>query len=405
MSTGDVREVSIKDLKVDPQNANEGTPRGAQMVNSSLANYGAGRSVLLDKEGTVIAGNKTVQEWKALGFERVLLVPSDGSMLVAVLREDLDLDTDPRARELAIVDNRANEVGLKWNEDALRAQWDQGIDLTKFWTETELDLWMEMPYPEAEDFDELPDELPGAAALKPEMFFESDEIYQIPPLLPEMLGDPPDPVDVWAGPDASDPDWPGWWVYCYGSDSIRGLDWSRTILAFYVDDYRFEGWFLAPHVYTAKALNAGLTTIVSPNFSVYSYMAEALQIFQVYRARWMGRYFQEAGLKVIPDAYWGNQYHRHFVNAGIPKGAPVISIQIQTVGTEAEAKLMAQATANTIEDLEPQAVMFYGGGDLSKRLVAQYLPADLQVIWVESRVIRRHDRVMTVDHRLEEDDE
>ena len=233
------------------------------------------------------------------------------------------------------------------------------------------------------------------------MSFDSDEIFEIPPLLPEMLAELPEPVDVWAGPDASDPDWPGWWVYCYGSDSIRGLDWSRTILAFYVDDYRFEGWFTAPHLYTAKALNAGLTTIVSPNFSVFAYMAQALQIFQVFRARWMGRYFQEAGLKVIPDAYWGNEYQRHFVNAGIPKGAPVISIQIQTVGTEAESKLMAQAVANTIEDTEPQAVMFYGGGEASKKLVAQYLPGDLTVVWVESRVIRRHSRVMTVDHRLE----
>jgi hypothetical protein len=49
----------ISDLQPDAKNANKGTPRGNQMIEDSLREYGAGRSILLDKHGRIIAGNKT----------------------------------------------------------------------------------------------------------------------------------------------------------------------------------------------------------------------------------------------------------------------------------------------------------------------------------------------------------
>ena len=47
---------SISDLKLDAKNANRGTERRAEMLDRSLAEYGAGRSVLLDREGHIITG-------------------------------------------------------------------------------------------------------------------------------------------------------------------------------------------------------------------------------------------------------------------------------------------------------------------------------------------------------------
>ena len=43
-------------LKLDPHNANRGTDRGRRAVADSLAECGAGRSILVDRDGTVIAG-------------------------------------------------------------------------------------------------------------------------------------------------------------------------------------------------------------------------------------------------------------------------------------------------------------------------------------------------------------
>ena len=131
----------LVDLTPDTRNANKGSPRGNQMIEDSLRQYGAGRSILLDKHGRIIAGNKTAENAGAIGMEDVLVVQSDGTRLVAVQRTDLDLD-DPRTRQLAIADNRAGQVSLDWDSDVLKGLVDDGVDLAPFWTADELaTLW------------------------------------------------------------------------------------------------------------------------------------------------------------------------------------------------------------------------------------------------------------------------
>ena len=56
-----VEIVDIEDLVPDDQNANLGTQRGLFFLDRSLRQRGAGRSVLIDKDRFIMAGNKTVQ--------------------------------------------------------------------------------------------------------------------------------------------------------------------------------------------------------------------------------------------------------------------------------------------------------------------------------------------------------
>jgi len=105
-------------LKFDDKNANRGTERGRDLVRKSLHKYGAGRSILVDKNGKVIAGNKTLEQALAEGIE-IEMVKSDGKRLIVHQRTDLDLDKDKAARELAIADNRTSEIGLDWDFDLL----------------------------------------------------------------------------------------------------------------------------------------------------------------------------------------------------------------------------------------------------------------------------------------------
>jgi hypothetical protein len=56
----------LKRLKLDGKNANRGTKRGREFIEGSLKKYGLGRSILLDKDGTVIAGNKTLDAFRAV---------------------------------------------------------------------------------------------------------------------------------------------------------------------------------------------------------------------------------------------------------------------------------------------------------------------------------------------------
>jgi hypothetical protein len=123
---------SLADLSPDPHNANTGTSRGAQQVETSVRRYGFGRSILADKHGRVIAGNKTVEAARLTkGNPGVVVVETTGDQLVVVQRTDLDLDERP-AQELGVADNRASEVGLEWNVAELQALDASGADVQQF---------------------------------------------------------------------------------------------------------------------------------------------------------------------------------------------------------------------------------------------------------------------------------
>ena len=126
----------LRDLTLDPKNANRGTRRGRQALAASLTIYGAGRSVLADRAGRIVAGNKTIEQARALGLP-ITVVPTDGSHLVVVQRTDLDLQTDPRAQALAIADNRIAELDLDWDPAVLAQLRADGLDVAAWWTEDE----------------------------------------------------------------------------------------------------------------------------------------------------------------------------------------------------------------------------------------------------------------------------
>jgi hypothetical protein len=128
--------LKLSDLKQDSRNANKGTPRGRGAVAKSLEQYGAGRSVLIDRDGNLIAGNKTAEQAADAGIEEVIVVQTDGSKLVAVQRTDLSMD-DPKARGLAIADNRASELGLEWDADVLK-ELSVDLNLEPFFSAEEL---------------------------------------------------------------------------------------------------------------------------------------------------------------------------------------------------------------------------------------------------------------------------
>lgn len=130
---------ALEELQSDNRNANKGTERGQALLERSLQELGAGRSILVDRDGVTIAGNKTLERAAEIGLP-IRVVETDGTTLVVVQRTDLLLDDpdDNRARRLAIADNRASEVGLAWDPAALRAEMDAGLPLDEFFTGPEL---------------------------------------------------------------------------------------------------------------------------------------------------------------------------------------------------------------------------------------------------------------------------
>jgi len=129
---------AVKDLAPDKANANKGTQRGRGMVEYSLRRYGAGRSIVVDKSGNVIAGNKTLEAAEDIGLP-VRVVQTDGKELLVHQRLDLDLYADPAARQLAYADNRSAEVGIEWDAEQVAADLAAGVEVDLFFNSDELE--------------------------------------------------------------------------------------------------------------------------------------------------------------------------------------------------------------------------------------------------------------------------
>lgn len=134
----------LTDFTPDDKNANKGTERGFAMLDDSLRKYGAGRSILVDKHGRVIAGNKTLLRAVDIGLEDAIVVPTDGKQLVVVQRVDVDLDSKT-GRELAIADNRVGQVDLDFDGAVLAELANEGVDLAQFWNQDELAAVLNQP--------------------------------------------------------------------------------------------------------------------------------------------------------------------------------------------------------------------------------------------------------------------
>lgn len=100
------KKVKIADLKFDPENARVRTAKGEAMIQESLRQVGAARSIVIDENGTILAGNGTVEAAGQIGIDNVVIVEASGDEIIAVRRKGL---TDEQKKKLAYYDNRTGD--------------------------------------------------------------------------------------------------------------------------------------------------------------------------------------------------------------------------------------------------------------------------------------------------------
>ena len=113
-----VTTTSIDDFEQDNLNFNKGTTKGKKLMQKSLLEFGAGRSILVDKNNRIISGNKTQERAKEAGITKVIVVDADRDELVAVRRKDVDLDSK-EGRRMALADNATSAANLAWDDSTL----------------------------------------------------------------------------------------------------------------------------------------------------------------------------------------------------------------------------------------------------------------------------------------------
>lgn len=142
-------------FRTDPSNANRHSARGTFQVGLSLERNGAGRSIVAARDGTILAGNLTAEEAQSRGIP-FREVHTDGTELVVVVRDDI-APGSPRAKELALADNRSAEVSLDWDTLALEDYKASGVPTDLYWFDAE---WEELLASDAGPFGDEPKDEP-----------------------------------------------------------------------------------------------------------------------------------------------------------------------------------------------------------------------------------------------------
>lgn len=114
----------IQDLKFDDKNFNKHTEFGMGLLEKSLKQFGAGRSILIDKDNNIIAGNGIVEAAGQAGLEKVKIVETTGDEIVAVKRTDVSLNSR-KGREMALADNATAAADLEWDDGTVAAVSDE----------------------------------------------------------------------------------------------------------------------------------------------------------------------------------------------------------------------------------------------------------------------------------------
>lgn len=94
-------------IKYDQNNYRIHSAENKQLIKKSLEDCGAGRSILIDNENEIIAGNGVYEQAKKLGIP-VRVIETKGDELIAVKRTDLKTE-DQKRKVLAVMDNTTSD--------------------------------------------------------------------------------------------------------------------------------------------------------------------------------------------------------------------------------------------------------------------------------------------------------
>ena len=116
------------EIKLDSRNYRIHGEENKRLIRKSLSECGAGRSIVIDRDNVMIAGEGVYEQAKELGL-KVRIIESDGKELIAIKRTDLSTE-DERRKLLAFADNQTSDTS-KFDFSAVVE--DFGVDILDDW--------------------------------------------------------------------------------------------------------------------------------------------------------------------------------------------------------------------------------------------------------------------------------
>ena len=148
---------SITSLKSDHKNARRRTDRSSELIKESLQRYGAARSIVIDEDNRILAGNGTIDGAKAAGIKNVRIIETDGDEIIAVKRTGL---SEEQKVGLALADNRTADLS-EWDQEMLH-QLSEEHDISPWFDQDDLNEILNVTELDPEEGNTDPDDVPEA---------------------------------------------------------------------------------------------------------------------------------------------------------------------------------------------------------------------------------------------------
>lgn len=336
--------VKIDKLKPYKNNARTHSEAQIQKIVRSIEEFGFVNPILIDGNYEIIAGHGRVQAACKIGMEEV----------PCLFIEDLS-ETQKKAYILA--DNKL----------ALDAGWDDEILKIELAELADMDFDISLTGFELEDGQNIDFEIDSEYGAERERTYDAYNMDLIDYVtltnnfwqMPIIENDGFIPKDLTG--------------FNYAKSQVN----KETGIHFFVDDYQFERVWNDPEKYIG--ILSEYDCILSPDFSLYTDMPMPMKIWNVYRSRQIGAYYQSMGIKVIPTVSWAERETFEFCFHGIPKGSIVAISTIGVKQDENALKIWRDGVAEMIQQIEPSTILVYGG-----RLDFDY--GDINIVYFENKV-------------------
>lgn len=130
------------------------------------------------------------------------------------------------------------------------------------------------------------------------------------------------------------------------------------ILHSFVDDYQFTRFWNTPDRYIPML--SRFAAVCAPDFSTYTDMPLAMQIYNHYRKHWLAAYWQAHGLTVYPTISWSDEQSYDWCFDGEPVGGVVAVSSVGTQNNKEANRLFLKGYEEMMKRLAPLFVIFYG---------------------------------------------
>lgn len=127
---------------------------------------------------------------------------------------------------------------------------------------------------------------------------------------------------------------------------------------FFIDDYQFIRLWTNPDAYLAML--GRFQAVCTPDFSTYTDFPMAIQLYNHYRKHWLGAYWQQNGVKVIPTISWSDESSFDWCFDGEPVGGMVAVSSVGTQQNKRATRLFELGYQEMMNRLKPSAVVMYG---------------------------------------------